>query len=596
MTVHVIDVNLLRSLFLAGAQRLEDNKEPINMLNVFPVPDGDTGTNMSMTIQSAVAEINKLDPSADMQTLCKAISSGSLRGARGNSGVILSQLLRGFIRSVQTYEQLDAPVLAAAMGKATDTAYKAVMKPMEGTILTVARAMSDKALELTATEGDEEPSDGKVDILEALALVVEEGRAVLARTPEMLPVLKEAGVVDSGGQGLLCFMSGVLDKLGDTTSEDMIISPAKPKPAITAQEVADTGEIIKKERTRKPISTDDIKFGYCTEFLVLTEGEVAPETEAEFKNYLASIGDSIVCVSDEDIIKVHVHTNDPGLAIQKGLTYGMLSNLKIDNMRLEHQNTLVSQAELEAVEQEEPEAVKAPEEEPAAEAAETAEEETEKKAGFITVASGGGIVELFKEMGVDVVISGGQTMNPSTDDILTAIENLNADPIFILPNNKNIIMSANQARDLTEDKKVYVVPTRTVPQGITAVISFDPSLDGEANAEAMLESAQMTKSLEVTFAVRNTKIQGHKIKKGDIMGLDDGGIRASGRDVHEVALKLLDHNIDDESSVVSVFAGSDTTHEDAEALVAKISEHYPSVDVDLYDGGQPLYFYILAVD
>lgn len=613
LALNVIDVNLMRAMFIAGAQKLEDNKETINMLNVFPVPDGDTGTNMSMTLQGAVREIAALPDDASKEQVCKAISSGSLRGARGNSGVILSQILRGFIKNIREEERpLEAPVLAVAMAKATETAYKAVMKPKEGTILTVVKAMSDKALELTETDGEDDSIVKEYDLVSLLKQVIDAGYETLEKTPEMLPVLKEAGVVDSGGEGLMCFMSGMYEAIPGIVAGQMPAVASRPK-----QPAPDQEPVIPKEHIRKPISTDDIKFGYCTEFLVLTEGEVPIETENEFKTYLATIGDSIVCVSDEDIIKVHVHTNDPGLAIQKGLTYGMLSNLKIDNMRLEHQNTLVTQAELEKASDETPEPAEEPQKAPEpvvepvpepkpaieekevpkpAEEAVAETDEEEKRPGFVAVVSGAGLAKIFKDMGVDVVIEGGQTMNPSTDDIMCAIESIKADPIYILPNNKNIIMSANQARDLTEDRTVYVIPTKTIPQGITAMISHDPSLDPEENAAAMAESATYTKSLEITYAVRSTKISGHKIKKGDIMGLDDDGIKASGHDMNDVALRLLDSNIDEDSCVVSVFAGCDTKKEDAEALVARISESYPSVDVDLYDGGQPLYYYLFAID
>ena len=484
MALNVIDVNLMRAMFIAGAQKLEDNKETINMLNVFPVPDGDTGTNMSMTLQGAVREIAALPDDASKEQVCKAISSGSLRGARGNSGVILSQFLRGFIKNIREEERpLEAPVLAVAMAKATETAYKAVMKPKEGTILTVVKAMSEKALELTETDGEDESIVKEYDLVSLFKQVIDAGYETLQKTPEMLPVLKEAGVVDSGGEGLMCFMSGMYEAIPGIVAGEMPALASKPQAPVPKQET-----VIPKEHIRKPISTDDIKFGYCTEFLVLTKGEVPVETENEFKAYLSSIGDSIVCVSDEDIIKVHVHTNDPGLAIQKGLTYGMLSNLKIDNMRLEHQNTLVTQAELEKASDEvqepadeaqnapEPVVEAVPEPEPVMEekaAPEPAEKpvEEEAKPGFVAVVSGAGLAKIFKDMGVDVVIEGGQTMNPSTDDIMCAIESIQADPIYILPNNKNIIMSANQARDLTEDRTVYVIPTKTIPQGISSMMS-----------------------------------------------------------------------------------------------------------------------------
>ncbi len=598
----------MRSLFLAGAQRLEDNKELINMLNVFPVPDGDTGTNMSMTLQSAVNEIRKLDQNADMSALCKAISSGSLRGARGNSGVILSQLLRGFTRTIRDEkEPLTAPMIAAAFGRASETADKAVMKPKEGTILTVARAIADRSVELVSQKEDAEEQDitSEPDLVELLADVVEVGVETLKKTPDMLPVLKEAGVVDSGGQGLMEFMIGVLDRLraGTDQTED------EQGPAITAQEVKDTETLIKKERTRAPISTDDIKFGYCTEFLILTTLKSTDDAEQVLKSYLSTIGDSIVCVGDDGIIKIHVHTNDPGLAIQKALTYGQLSNLKIDNMRLEHENTLVtleelaqaeSETETEAVTEEITEVTGYEAPEPASWSAPeptwAVEDPDEAAAGFIAVAAGDGMAKLFTELGVDYVIKGGQTMNPSTEDILKAIESVKGDPVYVFPNNKNIILSANQACQLTEDRTVIVVPTKTMPQGISAMIAYDPSLSGDENKDAMADAAAHTKTCEVTFAVRTTKIQGHKIKKGDIMGLDDNGIKASGKNVAEVVMKLLDHVIDDESSVVSLFSGQDVEVESAQELVELISKQYPTVDIDLYEGGQPVYYYILAVD
>ena len=592
MTIHTIDAPLLRSLFLAGAKRLEDNKEMINMLNVFPVPDGDTGTNMSMTLQSAVAEINKIEDPSDMEALCRAISSGSLRGARGNSGVILSQLLRGFTRTVreEKHSELDAAGLAAAIGKASETASKAVMKPMEGTILTVAREMAEAAIEIAQTDGEEEVTAGKEDLLQAMETVVAKGNETLKQTPEMLPVLKEAGVVDSGGQGLIAFMEGALDQLRAASEDPEAALKIGQTPAISAVEIKNTEEIIRKERVREHISTDDIKFGYCTEFLIMTGREATADDENQLKEYLSGIGDSIVCVADEDIIKIHVHTNDPGLAIQKALTYGALSNLKIDNMRLEHENTLVTQAELDAAEMRNTgnaSAVSGP--------GQQISEEESGRDGFVTVAAGDGMAEIFREMGADVVISGGQTMNPSTDDIMHAIETLPQQTVYILPNNKNIIMAADQARELTEDRQIIVIPTKTMPQGLTALITYDESAGDEENAEAMQEACSATKTCEVTFAVRTTKIQGHKIKKGDIMGLDDGGIRASGSDVDEVVIKLLDNAIDEESAVISIFYGEDVSDEDAEALRIKVEDQFPDLDVDLQRGGQPVYFYILAI-
>ena len=551
------------------------------MLNVFPVPDGDTGTNMSMTLQAAVTEINKIGDTADMEDLCRAISSGSLRGARGNSGVILSQLLRGFTRAVREakQDQLDAAVLAAAIGKASETASKAVMKPMEGTILTVARDMAESAVALTEAGDEESDITDNVDLLQGFETIVCVGNDTLSKTPEMLPVLKEAGVVDSGGQGLMHFLEGALDLLRAVSEDPEAALKITSAPAISAVEVKNTEEIIRKERVREHISTDDIKYGYCTEFLIMTGTEAPPEAEEQLKSYLSTIGDSIVCVADEDIIKIHVHTNDPGLAIQKALTYGALSNLKIDNMRLEHENTLVTQAELDE-----------------AERAEEREAEESGRAGFVTVAAGDGMAEIFRQMGADIVISGGQTMNPSTDDIMRAIEQLPQKTVYILPNNKNIIMAADQARELTKDKKIIVIPTRTMPQGLTALITYDETAGDEENKQIMEEACSATKTCEVTFAVRTTKIQGHKIKKGDIMGLDDGGIRTSGTDVNDVVLKLLDHSIDDESAVISIFYGEDVEEEDAESLAAQVAEQFPELDVDLQRGGQPVYFYIIAID
>mgnify|MGYP005794995073 CR=1 FL=1 len=553
-----IDAKILSRMFLAGAKNLEAKKEWINELNVFPVPDGDTGTNMTMTIMSAASEVSALD-NPDMETLARAISSGSLRGARGNSGVILSQLLRGFTRSVRKSSSLDAPAIAAAMEKAVETAYKAVMKPKEGTILTVAREAAQKAEEI-AGEAD--------DLLSFFQTVFAHAEETLARTPEMLPVLKEAGVVDSGGQGLLEVLRGAIDgylgkevdysgfeKTGGTSSVTKISAQAEA----------------------------DIKFGYCTEFIILLDREMPEEEEHRFKEFLTSIGDSIVLVADEEIVKVHVHTNHPGQAIERALTYGALSRMKIDNMREEHQEKLIKDAEKLAKEQAEQEAVRQ-------------EEMLEKEAGFIAVSAGQGLTDIFKELGVDYLIEGGQTMNPSTEDMLNAIEKVRAKTIYIFPNNKNIVLAANQARDLTEDKEIIVIPTRTVPQGITAMISYVPEKTSQENEEVMKEAIAKVKTGQITYAVRDTRIDDKEIHEGDIMGIGDQGILAVGRGREEVAKATVEAMMTDEAEVISIYYGADVPEEDAEKLAAAVEEKYPDCEVELSRGGQPIYYYIVSVE
>jgi len=544
---------MLAKMFLAGAQNIEAKKEYINELNVFPVPDGDTGTNMSMTIMSAAKEVTALGD-LDLDALCKAISSGSLRGARGNSGVILSQLLRGFTKSIREEEVLDVPAMARAAVRAKETAYKAVMRPKEGTILTVARGMAEKAVEL-AEEID--------NMEEFLGKVIEEGEIVLAQTPEMLPVLKEAGVVDSGGKGLLEVIKGAYDAF---LGKEVDYSAIAPGASTTVTKVSAE-------------ASADIKFGYCTEFIILLQKEFTDNDEVEFKAYLESIGDSIVCVADDDVVKVHVHTNDPGLAIQKALTFGQLSRMKIDNMREEHQEKLIKDAEKLAAEQA---AAKA--------------EEPRKENGFIAVSVGEGINEIFRELGVDYIIEGGQTMNPSTEDMLNAIARVNADYIYILPNNKNIIMAANQARDLTEDKEIIVIPTKTVPQGITAVINFSADVDAKENEEIMLEAIANVKTGQVTYAVRDTHIDDKEIHEGDIMGIGDAGILAVGTCIDSTTKDMLAQLVDEDSELISIYYGADVSEEDAEKLIAEIEELYPDQDVDAHCGGQPIYYYILSVE
>ena len=553
MEVTTINAELFARMFLAGANNLEAKKEWINELNVFPVPDGDTGTNMSMTIMSAAKEVAAIE-NPTMASLAKAISSGSLRGARGNSGVILSQLFRGFTKVIAEYDELNVQIISDAFQKATETAYKAVMKPKEGTILTVAKGMSDKAAEL----GEETD-----DLAYFCEEIIKEGDHVLSKTPDMLPVLKQAGVVDSGGQGLVEFLQGAVDALMGKEVDLSSIEKTAVKPAATASEA--------------PLEEKDIKFGYCTEFIIMTKEEISMEEEQKFKDFLMGIGDSIVVVADEDIIKVHVHTNHPGKAIEKGLTYGELTNMKIDNMREEHRERLnLTQAE--------------------AQAEESKPEEPRKDFGFVAVSIGQGMNDIFRELGVDYLIEGGQTMNPSTEDMLNAIEQVNAETVFILPNNKNIILAATQAQSLVEDKNVVIIPTTTVPQGISAIIGFDPEADAEENEDNMKDIIECVKTGEVTYAVRDTSINGITIKVDDIMGIDDDGIKKVGQDVEKVTLELLEEMVDEDSELISIYYGEDTTKEQAEALLEKVEETYGDCDVQLEYGGQPIYYFLLSVE
>ena len=560
MATKTINVDVLAKMFLAGAQNIEAKKDYINELNVFPVPDGDTGTNMTLTIMSAAKEVTALNKPA-MKDLAKAISSGSLRGARGNSGVILSQLLRGFTKAIKEEKEIDVLALAAACQRARDTAYKAVMKPKEGTILTVASGIATKAAEMA-----EETDDLEVFI----PAVIEHAQDVLNQTPEMLPVLKEAGVVDSGGQGLLEVIKGAYDAFLGKEIDYSVIEPS-------------TGVTVNKVNAE---DTADIKFGYCTEFIILTEKEFTEDDEREFKKFLSSIGDSIVCVADDDVVKIHVHTNDPGLAIQKALTYGQLSKMKIDNMREEHQEKLIRDAEKLAEQQANEEAAHE-EKKPA---------EPRKAMGFIAVSIGAGMNEIFKELGADYIIEGGQTMNPSTEDMLNAIDRVNADTVFILPNNKNIVLAANQAKSLVEEKEIIVIPTKTVPQGITAIINFMPDADAKTNEEAMLEEIKNVKTGQVTYAVRDTHIDDKEIHEGDIMGIGDSGILAVGKDLEETTKELIANLVDEDSELISIYYGEEVSEEDAEKFTEEITELYPDVDVDIQFGGQPIYYYVLAVE
>ena len=558
MDIQTIDAALLTKMFLAGAKNLEAKKEWINELNVFPVPDGDTGTNMSMTIISAAKEVAAVEKPV-MKDLAKAISSGSLRGARGNSGVILSQLLRGFTKTIKHYDQIDKIVLCESFQKACETAYKAVMKPKEGTILTVAKGAANKALELC---------DDTDDIVFFVDEVIKEADHVLSKTPDMLPVLKQAGVVDSGGQGLVQVLKGGYDSLIgkeiDYSIEGSAASAGVMK--ITAETEA------------------DIKFGYCTEFIIVLNQPLTEKQEHEYKNFLESIGDSIVVVADDEIVKTHVHTNDPGLAIQEALKHGSLSKIKIDNMREEHQEKLIKDAEKLAKEQKEEE---------------TKEEKTEeprKEMGFISVSIGAGVNEIFNGLGVDYIIEGGQTMNPSTEDMLNAIDHVNADNIFILPNNKNIVLAANQAASLVEDKKIIVIPTKTIPQGITALINFIPDQSAEENAERMTEELENVKTGQVTYAVRDTVIDDKEIKQGDYMGIGDKSILAVGKDIKSTTEDMVAEMVDEESAIICIYYGEEVTEEDANALGAALEEKYPEVEVEVHFGGQPIYYYVISVE
>ncbi len=557
--IKTIDAQIVAKMFLGGAKNLESKKEWINELNVFPVPDGDTGTNMTLTITAAAGEVGSLKE-LNMETLAKCISSGSLRGARGNSGVILSQLLRGLTKGIKDYEELDVIDLANAMQKAVETAYKAVMKPKEGTILTVAKGAALKAAELAETVEDVE---------EFCRLVIEEAETVLSRTPDMLPVLKEAGVVDSGGQGLVEVMKGAYE-------------------ALIGKEVDYSFEAPKKEASVR-ISDQtkaDIRFGYCTEFLIMREKAYDENTELEFKAFLESIGDSIVVVSDDDIVKVHVHTNDPGLAIQRALTYGSLSHMKIDNMRLEHEEKLIKDASRIAEEQKAKEETRQKEE----------KNKTRRAMGFISVSIGEGIDEIFRGLGVDYLIEGGQTMNPSTEDMLKAIDQVNADTVFILPNNKNIVLAANQASYLAEGKKIIVIPTKTIPQGITAMVNYIPEENAEENRTRMMEEIRNVKTGQITYAVRDTRIDEKEIHQGDYMGIGDSGILSVGKEIGETAMAMMTELVEDDSEIIGIYYGEEVSKDDAQALGNKLARQYPDAEVEVHYGGQPIYYYVISVE
>ena len=564
-----IDALQLKNAFLAGANNLNAKKEWINELNVFPVPDGDTGTNMTMTIMSAAREVAAIS-APTLENVAKAMASGSLRGARGNSGVILSQLIRGFTKEIREHADeagIDNLIMARAFSRAVETAYKAVMKPKEGTILTVGKGMADRITELSVTDED---------LITLLEKVVAYGDEVLAKTPEMLPVLKEAGVVDSGGQGLMTVVKGALASL---KGEEVVLD--------LGDQGAAKAEAPVERKSRGEISTADIKFGYCTEFMVNGDHEFTDEEVDSLRAWLGGVGDSIVCFSDENIIKVHVHTNHPGNAFEKGLSMGYLSKMKVDNMRLEHHEVLIEDASRIAEEKKEEAASAAAPEKP---------EEPAKEYGFISVSAGDGLTEIFRGIGVDYVIEGGQTMNPSTEDILNACDQVNAETIFVLPNNKNIILAANQAKDIIEDKTIIVVPTKTIPQGITAMISFSPDMNPEENLEAMKDASQCVRTGEITYAVRNTTIDGHAIEKDDIMALGDDGLLAVAKEKDQAVMEALKAMVNDESEIITIYYGQDIPEEEAEAVAARIRKAYPQVETELQYGGQPIYYYFLSVE
>ncbi len=565
MEITSINSKLLARMFLAGAKNLDSKKDWINELNVFPVPDGDTGTNMTMTIMSAAKEVSSLTEPT-MAELAKAISSGSLRGARGNSGVILSQLFRGFCKVIKEYDEIDVTILCEACQKAVETAYKAVMKPKEGTILTVAKGAAEKALEL---------SDDTEDVVTFVEEVIKQAEYVLDQTPEMLPVLKQAGVVDSGGQGLVQVLKGAYDALiGKEIDYTIEGAPTGAAPAkISAETEA------------------EIKFGYCTEFIIVLNAPMSDNEEHAYKAFLESIGDSIVVVADDEIVKTHVHTNDPGLALQKALTFGSLRKIKIDNMREEHQEKLIKDSQKLAAQQ------KAEEEAyEAACADEKISNMPAKEMGFVSVSIGEGMNEVFRGLGVDYLIEGGQTMNPSTEDMLNAIEHVNAKTVFILPNNKNIIMAANQAVDLVEDKQIIVIPTKTIPQGITALVNYIPDHSAEENKEQMMAEIENVKTGQVTYAVRDTEIDGKTIKQNDFMGIGDKSILSVGTDLRATTLEMVDAMVDEDSAIVSIYFGSDSDEDSANELAAAIEEKYPDVEVEVNDGGQPIYYYVISVE
>lgn len=540
--IQCIGGNKFRDMFVSGANNLQNNKDLVDKLNVFPVPDGDTGTNMSLTISYAIKELSKVN-NDNITDIGKALSKGSLMGARGNSGVILSQIIRGIAKSIEGKDSLNVNDLALALKNGSDTAYKAVIKPIEGTILTVIRETGEYAVK-TANEN--------MDMIDFLELVVKQANESLEKTPELLKALKEAGVVDSGGKGLVLILEGMLSSLKGNNIDSI------------AGGVSSNVEV----KVEQNISTEDIKFQYCTEFIL----ESDKVDDLVIREKFMKFGDSLAVVGDEGVIKVHVHTNDPGLALQEALSYGQLLTIKIENMKLQHENVVLSEAEQTKKVQVE-----------------------EKEYGFIATSMGEGLAQIFKDFGVDHIIEGGQTMNPSTEDFMKAIESLHARNIIILPNNSNIIMAANQAKELS-DKNIIVIPTKNVAQAFATLVTFDGDATAEENESNMVEALSTVKSGQVTYAVRDTVINDIEVKEGNIIGLAEGKLLAAGEGVNEITTNLIEKLVDEDSAIITLFYGEDTSKEDAEALASDLEEKFEDIDVELHYGGQPLYYYLISVE
>jgi len=553
-----IDASQISKCFLSGAKTIEKNKDFINELNVFPVPDGDTGTNMTATIMAAAKEVVAASEN-DMAAVCKAMSSGSLRGARGNSGVILSQLLRGFTKPIKAEKTLDVKLLALAMQNACDTAYKAVMKPMEGTILTVARGAAEKARSL---------SESTDDIVFFAEEVAKEAEEILKKTPEMLPVLKEAGVVDSGGQGLVCVLQGVRDFL-------------------QGKEIDLSLESFDEEKKKEEV--EESRFAYEAAFRILPSAVFTDSDESEMKHYYASIGENVYISRTVEDVCVTLRTNDPGHVLTKALSFGPLTSVSIINDRLEPKKK--GESGLSEFFKRPPEDAAQREQKPKEEKA-----SAKKEVAFVAVSIGKGLNTIFKEMGADFVIEGGQTMNPSTEDILKAVKKANAKTCFVLPNNKNIILAANQARDIASDCEVIVLPTKTIPQGITALINYIPEESARDNAKRMLKEIDNVKSAEITYAVRDTKINDHEIHKGDYMGIGDKGLLSVNPDIQATFVELLNSMLTEESSLVTVYYGRDVKKKDLKKITDKLTETFPSVEFEIEEGGQPVYYFIISVE
>lgn len=540
--IQYIEGKMLRDMFVSGANNLQNHKELVDKLNVFPVPDGDTGTNMSLTISYAMKELAKVENDS-ITEIGKSLSKGSLMGARGNSGVILSQIIRGFSKSIEGKEQISTEDLAKAFKNGSDTAYKAVIKPIEGTILTVVRESGEYAIKAAKKEKD---------LLKFLEMVIDEANKSLERTPELLKNLKEAGVVDSGGKGLVLIYEGMYEALKGNPIK------AKDLNDLNVSEVKQAGTSI---------NTEDIKFCYCTEFIL----ESNSISDTEIRDIMLKYGDSLAVVGDEGIIKVHVHTNDPGLVLQDALKHGQLVTIKIENMKLQHENILVGDTD------------------------EIAQSVEEKEYGFIATSMGEGLAKIFKDFGVDYIIEGGQTMNPSTEDFMKAIDSINAKNIFIFPNNSNIIMAANQAKELS-DKNIIVIPTKNTPQGFTALVNFNADASVEENEQALMESLTMVKSGQVTFAVRDTVMNDVEVKEGNIIGIAESKLMDAGDSVDEITTSLVEKLVDEDSAIITLFYGEDVTEEDANNLRDELEEKFEDLDIELYYGGQPLYYYLISVE